>query len=215
MVNKVFHFCNAEILYCLCFFTCLSFQAQGGKNGIGLITNLASREYRGGDFADTNANKKIVIAYLNALKNFDHLKMKSFIDSSMPFPDKTMKGYRDFEKNMDTRWQYRVLRANGDSVFAEEKEENMLYDCLGVGERVQVYCYLVKDSLIFNTVQISMHHLHGEYKPAYTRFLNWLKGTDAKNDSLLLQNNALIFDGESAVRMKPWLRKWKKTSSAG
>ncbi len=164
----------------------------------------------GVSFFDTTTNKKIVSAYLSALKNFDHQKMKTFIHSSMSFPDKTMQGYRDFEKNMDTKWSYTIIRANEDSVFAEENEDNIFYDCLGVGERLQTYCYLLKDGLIFQTVQISMHHLHGEYRPALTKFISWLQNTDAGDDSLLLKNNNLVFDSTSAIRMKPWLIRWKK-----
>ena len=162
------------------------------------------------DYADTTANKKIIAAYLSALKNFDHQKMKSFNHPSMPFSDNAMKGFRDFERNTGTKWHYRIVKANEDSVFAEEKEENLFYDCLGIGERTQVYCYLLKDGLIFQTIQISMHHLHGEYKPAYARFLSWLQSSPAKDDSLLLKNNNLVFDGNSAVRMKPWLMRWKQ-----
>ena len=161
-------------------------------------------------FADTTANKKVVTAYLSALENFDHQKMKSFYHPSMTFSDKAMKGFRDFEKNTDTKWQYKILRADEDSVFAEEKEDNIFYDCLGVGERTQVYCYLLKDDLIFQTIQISMQHQYGEYKPAYARFLHWLQDSPAKQDSLLMKNNSLIFDSASAIRIKPWLMRWKE-----
>lgn len=162
------------------------------------------------NWSDTSTNKKIVYAYLSALKNFDHAKMKTFIHPSMLFPDSKMKGYRAFEKEMRTVWIYTILKANEDSVFAEETEDNIFYDCLGVGARYQEYCYVLKDGLIFLTIQINMHHIHGEYKAAYARFLNWLLKSPAKNDSLLLRNEDLIFDGESAIRMKPWLQQWKR-----
>jgi len=163
--------------------------------------------------ADGELNKKIIAGYLHALKTFDHEATRTYNHPSKPFAEEKMKGYRDFEKNTNTRWRFRIVRSSKDSVFVYERESNLFYDALGVGERVQLYCYILKDGLIYQTARINMHHRKGEYRPAYARFLAWMQQSGAQKDTSLIKNDDLVFDGSSAIKMKPWLRKWRKLNA--
>jgi hypothetical protein len=159
---------------------------------------------------DTVANKAIISKYLYALKTFDHERMKIFNHFERPWRDSLMRVYREFERKTYTKWTFKILRANRDSVFVVEKEASLFYDCLGIGTRTSIDCYILKDRLIKGDITISMHHEHGEYKQAKANFIKWLMGTTAKNDPLIINGEDLVYNGASAVKLKPWLLKWRK-----
>ena len=155
-------------------------------------------------------NKEIVKAYLLALKRFDHLKMKSWLHPSMNYPDSLMKDYREFEKNMDTKWSYKILRLKDDSVFVRLSESNFFYDCLGVGNRIQNLVYVIKDHLIFNILTLSIYPSHDDYSKTINKFTHWLNESPFNENQTLLNNGNLVYNGRTALILKPLLKKWKK-----
>jgi hypothetical protein len=169
-----------------------------------------------------NAPRDVVTRYLKALQKLDQNEMDHLLADTVTL--RNMDGdewtldrmysrdIRAFERAMKTRWSFRVRTAHGERVTVALTEANEFYDLLGVGTRTQVEHYFVRGGRIDRMETIDLSHESGDYSKVYESFKRWLSHTPAASDQRLTRDEGktLIFNGESAGAMRPWLQRWAK-----
>lgn len=164
--------------------------------------------------------QRVTMSYLKALAELDQDAMNGFLADrvTMGYADgeervldpQAAKNMRAFERGMKTRWSYRLKSVAGERVMVELTEGNEFYDLLGVGKRTQLETYFVRRGRIYRMQTTHVSHASGDFSTAYATFKTWLSQTPAATDARLTQDHAatMIFDGESATAMRPWLQRW-------
>lgn len=154
----------------------------------------------------------VVRGYLRALQALDSAGMNRYLENRTANPD-----MRAFEREMHTKWAWRIRSIEGSTVVADETEANDFYDALGLGKRFQTCVFTVQADKILQLDVSDIRHERGNYREAYASFLDWLKAQAGANDPRFLRNADLRFTGESARALKPWLKKYRhaRTGSPG
>ena len=164
--------------------------------------------------------REVVASYLDGLKALDQDRMDALCAPGMVSvgPDgsertvdrESRRRMREFEREMHTSWTYRIEAVEGERVTVELFEHNDFYELLGVGRRAQEEVYVLHDGLIRRAETRSVRQEHGDYATEYARFKTWLMDTPAATDARIVRDGGLIFDAESAKRLRPWLERWKR-----
>jgi len=163
--------------------------------------------------------REVLLAYLGALEALDQEGMNRFLADEVTTrsPDgreRTMdreylRRMREFERAVETSWTHRILKVSGDRVTVELVEKNDFYDLLGVGDRSSVREYRVRRGRIDRMEVLQERHEDGgDYAATYERFKRWLSATPAGSDPRLMRDGRVLFNGESAPLMRPWLERW-------
>ncbi len=165
-----------------------------------------------------NNPKRVISSYLKALKSLNHDRMNQYWaeevilrspnGSERTLDREFMREMRDFEREMNTLWSYRIKQVAGERVTVEMMEKNDFYDLLGVGKRTQVEVYFVRGGRIYRSETSNITQENGEFGSSYERFKEWLSKSAAAQDGRIMREGHLIFDGESAKRLRPWLKLW-------
>lgn len=168
--------------------------------------------------ATAGSPETTVRTYLDALSRLDHDGMLAVMDEgctaqllSEP-PEKidreTMRRYRDYERGVDTKWSYEVLGVHGGEVTVLSRETNAFYDLIGVGTRSIVEIYTVANGLVRARRTLLSVQAQGDYQAALDAFKAWMARQPGATAPGLFDGRYLTFDGQSAPRMLPWLRKY-------
>jgi hypothetical protein len=156
------------------------------------------------------APRDVVAHYLDALARLDAQRMAAFRVWTGPELAR-QRAFRGFEREMRTRWSSRIVGADPDgTVRAFEQEANAFYDLLGVGTAAQITAYRVERGRIVNGTIEWRKNAAGDQRAATRRFVAWLNAQPGAADPVLVGEDGLVFDGQSARRMKPWLEAWVK-----
>ena len=130
-----------------------------------------------------------------------------------PIDHDMMRKMRGFEKGMRTRWTFEIQQVSGADVTVSLSETSDFYDLLGVGKCTQVVVYTVRDRRVVRSATKTTAYEHGEYRPVVAAFRAWLLKTPAIGDSSIIREGQLQFTRESAGRLLPWLRAWRRQAS--
>lgn len=150
----------------------------------------------------------ITTKYLEALSRLDDTAMAELSDWTPAERDRA-RAFRAFERATHTRWTWRIVGREGNSVYAFETEDNEYYDLLGVGTSTQIAAYRVEGGRI-RAAETRFHiNASGNQAEVATRFKEWLVGQPGGNDPAVVQGGRLVFDETSARHMLPWLERWK------
>lgn len=162
--------------------------------------------------------RDVVVSYLEGLKNLDQDQMnRSLADSATTrslggdesrIDVNASRRMRDFERGVNTWWQYTIVDVTGERVTVELQEGNDFYDLLGVGARTQTTHYFVGGGRIIRMETTARKHGSGDFASVYEAFKKWLFTTPAARDSRIAGDGVLIFDGDSARLLRRWLVRW-------
>jgi hypothetical protein len=167
---------------------------------------------------------RTVCPYLDALQRLDHEAMASLWAPDVvwvqsdgtrePLDRERTRNFRDFEREMRTRWLSTVDSVHGDSAFITRREANDYYDLLGVGDRTQREMYVVRGRRIGEMHILGSSHAGPDYDSdsVYTAFKRWVLDTMRVRDPELIGDDVLRFTGKSAAPMREWLERWRSSS---
>lgn len=115
----------------------------------------------------------------------------------------------EWERAMNTRWDYRVLGVDGDAVTVLLTEQSAYFDLLGIGTRTQVTVYFAAGGKVSRSQSKLDVQEHGSQAKAFRRFQDWLlRQMEQPEPELIGADGRLIFDAKGGARMLHWLTKW-------
>lgn len=166
--------------------------------------------------------REVVTSYLKALKSMDHDGMErhraeKVIQKNREGEEEILdrefsRKMRDFEREMKTVWSYKIMDVTGEGVTVRLVESNDFYDSLGVGKRTQTVVYYVRDGKIYRDEDGGYQRdEHGDYRTRFMSFRAWLIKTPAAQDPQIMEGQSLVWDGQSAKALRPWLKRWRET----
>ena len=136
--------------------------------------------------ASQNSPRRTLSLYLKALKSLDGDAM------AVHWAEKLVTRYDDGSEEILDRDQSRKMRD-----FERE--------------RTQTTIYFVRNGKIYRFEDGgNQRHEHGDYATRYASFKAWLTKTAAAQDNRIMQGQSVVFDGESAKLLRPWLVRWNK-----
>lgn len=131
--------------------------------------------------------------------------------SEVPYNRQLAYHIADWERAMNTKWDYRILGVNDNAVTVMLTEKSDYFALLGVGTRTQVTVYIVQGGKIKKGVSKLDVQEHGSQAEEFRKFKTWLlQQLDSPEPQLVGPTGNLIFNGRSAPRMLYWLKKWDK-----
>src|SRR5262249_49956672 len=116
-----------------------------------------------------------------------------------------MRSMRAFERALHTQWALEIQHTDGSDVAAVLTEQNDLYNALGVGTCTQVVVYQVRNSRIARLATTRVGYSGRAFPEALADLEHWLSTQNAVSDDRLMRNGHLLFTGDSADRLVPWL----------
>lgn len=129
--------------------------------------------------------------------------------SEIPYDRERGRQVVEWERVMNTRWDYRVLGVDGDAVTVLLTEQSAYFDLLGIGTRTQVTVYFVEGGRVSRSLSKLDVQERGSQAREYRRFHDWLlQQMEHPEPELVGPDGRLIFDARGASRMLVWLRKW-------
>lgn len=169
--------------------------------------------------ASSDSAREVMLSYLAALEALDQERMNRLLADEVitrspdgrerPMDRERLRKMRDFERSFGTSWTHRILEVSGEWVKVELLEKNDFYDLLGVGDRTSVREYRIRGGRIDRMeVLRERHEEDSDFAAVYERFKRWLSATPAGSDPRLMRDGRVLFDGESAPLLRPWLELW-------
>lgn len=162
-----------------------------------------------------------VRAYLEAVKALDAERMQRYLadDYTLVESNGKERAYNrsraypicDWERVMHTKWSYKIIGVNKNSVSVVLTEKNDYFTLLGLGFRTQITVYIVESGKIKRGVSKYVVEERGTQGEEYSKFKTWLlNNLERPEPDLVNAGGGLMFDGKSAPRMLYWLRRWNR-----
>ena len=118
---------------------------------------------------------------------------------------------REWETPMKARFDFEVVRVDGDRLVARLQETNLLYDTLDV-RRPLVSEYRWRDGKIVEMDLREIRETGRIWKNALEELEAWLAAKPAAETAGLLRDGRLAFDGEGGRRLAPLLAEYRKAT---
>lgn len=132
--------------------------------------------------------------------------------SQIPYDRERGRHIADWERGMNTRWDYRILGVDGNAVTVLLTEQSAYFDLLDIGTRTQVTVYFVEGGRVSRSLSKLDVQERGSQAREFRRFHEWLlQQLEHPEPELVGPDGRLIFDGKGAARLLPWLTKWHAT----
>lgn len=129
--------------------------------------------------------------------------------SEIPYDRERGRQTTDWERAMNTRWDYRILGVDGNAVAVLLTEQSAYFDLLEIGTRTQVTVYFVEGEKVARSLSKLDVQERGSQAQEFRRFNAWLREQmKPPEPGLVGPDGRLIFDGQSGGRMLAWLKKW-------
>jgi hypothetical protein len=122
---------------------------------------------------------------------------------------KQLRAFREWEIPMEARFDYKVLQVSGDRITVEIVEFNRFHEALGV-ERPVTEEYLFRDGLIREINTLNIRDAKRPLSEAIKEFEEWLAEKPSKQLAGLMKEGHLIYDGEAARKLLPFLEEWQQ-----
>jgi glyoxylase-like metal-dependent hydrolase (beta-lactamase superfamily II) len=127
-----------------------------------------------------------------------------------PKNDARLKTMLAWEGVMGASWGCRVLGFADGWLEAEITEQNRMYDALGVGTLFQRDGVRVAAGQIREGRTLAEWSTGLEEEEAFGAFKDWVKRLRAEQRAGVMRDGSLIYDAESARRMRPLLDLWER-----
>ena len=132
--------------------------------------------------------------------------------SQIPYDRERGRDIADWERVLNTRWDYRILGVDGNAVTVLLTEQSAYFDLLDIGTRTQVTVYFVEGGRVSRSLSKLDVQERGSQAREFRRFHEWLlQQLEHPEPELVGPDGRLIFDGKGAARLLPWLTKWHAT----
>ncbi len=129
--------------------------------------------------------------------------------SRIPYDRERGRHIADWERVLNTRWDYRILGVDGNAVTVLLTEQSAYFDLLDIGTRTQVTVYFVEGGRVSRSLSKLDVQERGSQAREFRRFHEWLlQQLEHPEPELVGPDGRLIFDGKGAARLLPWLTKW-------
>ena len=130
--------------------------------------------------------------------------------SKTPYDRDRGRHIAEWERVMNTRWDYRILGVDGNAVTVLLSEQSDYFDLLGIGTRTQVTVYFVDAERVSRSLSKLDVQERGSQAKEFRRFHAWLlQQLEHPEPDLVGPDGRLIFDGKGAARMLFWLKRWR------
>lgn len=153
---------------------------------------------------------------LDADRMFQFVKEDYYLVDSegnqRPYNRKLAEVMCKWEKEMDTKWTFEILGADGNTVTVLLKEYNAYYTLLGLGHSIQVSQYTVENGKIQKSQSRLFITAKSSQSVEFNNFRSWLFSQKELHEPLLIRpDSSIAFDGQSAPAMRKWLERYSKS----
>ena len=187
-----------------------------------VAANGLANPHAGDDAALESSTVATYRAYISALNSHQIDRTLNFYAPGYIFRrlgqpvERTMeelRHIREWETPMQARLEAEIVSVNGEWLTARVIETNLLYEALEV-HRPMVWTYRIRDGRLY---EANLTEIREEARPwprARLEFEAWLTRRPVEETEGLLSDGRLMFTGEAARRLRPFLRQWRQAVAA-
>lgn len=120
---------------------------------------------------------------------------------------------REWEVPMRARFEYEIVRVNGECIVVRHSESNLLNEALQA-RRLVVFEHCFREGKIVASNMIEVRDMRRVFPRALSELEAWLAKKAATQSAGLLRNGRLVFDGESGRKLVPFLTEYRALTEA-